>query len=180
LVLAAFPLDDEPTANLFARITMSDAEASGGPFDLEGLRELIEMMESHGLTEVNLRRGEEYWRLKRGGAEPTYAAAAPPPMPAPAAPQPTASAVATPSAPAADSGVYVLCPTVGTFYAAPSPDDPPFVKIGDRVTPETVVCLVEAMKTFNQIPAEVSGTIAEILAKSGDAVDVNTKLFRVE
>lgn len=163
---------------------MSDGDNPGQPFDLEGLRELIEMMESHGLTEVNLRRGEEQWRLKRGGSEPTFVAP-PMPVPAPVAPTPAAPIPAAPvesgAAPAAEpAGTYITCPTVGTFYASPSPDDPPFVKVGDKVTPETVVCLVEAMKTFNQIPAEVTGTIAEVLVKSGDAVDVNTKLFRVE
>jgi acetyl-CoA carboxylase biotin carboxyl carrier protein len=68
---------------------------------------------------------------------------------------------------------------VGTFYAAATPDDPPFVSIGTRVSPETVVCIVEAMKVFNQIPAEVSGTIVEVLVKNGDSVEFGQPLFRV-
>lgn len=161
---------------------MSEGDTSNRPFDLEGLRELIEMMEAHGVTEVSLRHGEEQWRLRRGSVQ-VAAPAAPIPV-APAAPAAAVQAapVATAEAPAEaePAGRFILCPAVGTFYASPSPEDPPFVKVGDKVQSETVVCLVEAMKTFNQIPAELSGTIAEILVKNGDPVDVNTKLFRVE
>lgn len=73
----------------------------------------------------------------------------------------------------------IKSPTVGTYYAAPQPGDPPFVKVGDRVTPDKVVCIVEAMKVFNQIPAGVSGTISKVLLSDGDAVDYGQALFLV-
>jgi acetyl-CoA carboxylase biotin carboxyl carrier protein len=97
----------------------------------------------------------------------------------PAAPQTTHAAPA--SAPAEASGLIdIKSPTVGTFYASPSPGEPAFVTVGSSVTPETIVCLLEAMKVFNQIPAEVSGTIAAILVKNGDAIEFGQALFRVK
>lgn len=162
---------------------MSDAPAaSGAPFDLERLQQLIELMEKHGLSEVSLRRGPEQWRLKRGVTAPVMTAMpamAPQPMPMPQA----APAAVTPSpAPAAakDDGLLVIkAPTVGTFYASQTPEDPPFVKSGDKITATTTVCLIEAMKVFNPIAAEVSGTIAEVLVKNGDAVEYGQALFKV-
>ena len=156
------------------------------PFDLDKLKELIEMMESHGLTEISLRRGDEQWRLRRGGhaaAAPVFAAH---PAPQPAAHvsvPPTTAAPSQPTPAAAPSqaeGVVIKSPIVGTFYSSPTPDDPPFVTVGKRIEPDTIVCIVEAMKVFNQIPAEVSGTVTEILAASGDAVDYGQPLFRVK
>jgi acetyl-CoA carboxylase biotin carboxyl carrier protein len=69
---------------------------------------------------------------------------------------------------------------IGTFYASPNPESPPFVKVGDRVGPDTTVCIVEAMKVFNEIPAECSGRIVAVLAQSGEPVEFNQPLFRVE
>lgn len=154
---------------------------SSGSFDLEKLKDLIELMEKHGVSEVNLRRGDEQWRLRRGPLESPPVAQAPvaaaPPAAAPSAPP----AEASPAQPAqAASGLVIKSPTVGTFYSAPSPDDPPFVQVGSKVSAETIVCIVEAMKVFNQIPAEVSGTIVEVLANNGDAVEFGQPLFRVE
>lgn len=165
---------------------MADKAPPGdAPFDLEKLKQLVEMMETHGLTEVHLRRGEEQWKLRRG---PEYVQAVPQQFAAPqyATQAPTPAATAAPAtasspAPAAEaSGLVVKSPTVGTFYASPSPGEPPFVSVGSVVTPETIVCLIEAMKVFNQIPAEVSGTITAILVKSGDAVEFGQPLFRVK
>ena len=162
---------------------MTEAASSGNtPFDLDRLQQLVEMMEKHGLSEVNLRRGDEQWRLRRGAREVVQAAPPPMPYPMPAA-QPAAHAgpASTPAAtPAEASGLIdIKSPTVGTFYASPSPGEPAFVTVGSAVTPETIVCLLEAMKVFNQIPSEVSGTIAAILVKSGDAIEFGQALFRV-
>ena len=158
---------------------MPEDPASHGGFELEKLRELIELMEKHGLTEISLRRGDESWRLRRGANEVQIVPAgtyspAPLPSPAPAAP--------TPAPPAEPSGAKLLeikSPTVGTFYSSPSPDDPPFVAVGTRIERDTVVCIIEAMKVFNQIQAEVAGTIAEILVNNGDPVEFGQLLFRV-
>ena len=160
---------------------MSEADSTGKtPFDLDRLQQLVEMMEKHGLSEVNLRRGDEQWRLRRGAREVVHAA---PPQMTFAAPAPSAAPVAQSSpaaAPAEPSGLIdIKSPTVGTFYAAPSPGEPAFVTVGSVVTPETIVCLLEAMKVFNQIPSEVSGTITAILVKSGDAIEFGQPLFRV-
>lgn len=160
---------------------ISDSQES---FDLEKLRELIELMEKHDLTEVDLRQKHERWQLRRGGPAvpmmpvPQMPAAAP----APAAPQPSAAAPAPAAEEAAppDNSTYIKSPTVGTFYTAPSPDDPDFVKVGSVVSPDTIVCIVEAMKVFNQIPAETSGKIAELLVSNGDPVEFNQPLFRVQ
>lgn len=167
---------------------MAETSSGDAPFDLDKLQQLVEMMEKHGLSEVHLRRGDEQWRLRRGAKEVLHAVpqqptfyAPPPPVHAPAAPVSNpAPAAAAPAAPAADAGggPTIKSPTIGTFYAAPSPTDPPFVTVGSVVTPETVVCTIEQMKVFNQIQAGVSGTITAILVQSGDAVEFDTPLFR--
>ena len=145
-------------------------------FDLDQLRQLIQMMDDHDLTEVKIQKGTEKWQLRRGPREVM-------PMLPPAGtflPQP---AVAPSAAPAVEktstNDLTINCPVVGTFYEAPTPDDPPFVKVGAEVNAETIVCIVEAMKVFNQIPAELSGTIAEVLVKNGDAVDFGQPLYRL-
>lgn len=77
------------------------------------------------------------------------------------------------------AGVYVTSPMVGTYYSTPSPDDPSFVKVGDRIEKHTVVCIIEAMKVMNEVKAGVVGTVAEILVENGHPVEFGTKLFRV-
>jgi acetyl-CoA carboxylase biotin carboxyl carrier protein len=161
---------------------MSKSSSGNQSFDLEKLKELIEMMEDHGVTEVNLRNGDEQWRLRRGPAEvvqmvPQQVSA---PPPAAAAPAPVAPAGGEPAAAAAPEGPVITAPTVGTFYSSPTPDDPPFVKQGAKVSSDTTVCLIEAMKVFNPIEAEVSGTITEVLVKDGDAVEFGQPLFRYQ
>jgi acetyl-CoA carboxylase biotin carboxyl carrier protein len=166
---------------------MAESPSAGdAPFDLDKLQQLIEMMEKHGLSEVHLRRGDEQWRLRRGAKEvvhavpmpPAFHTAPPAPLPAVASQTPAAPAPAAPAADPNAGGLTIKSPTIGTFYAAPSPTDPPFVTVGTVVTPETVVCTIEQMKVFNQIQAGVSGTITAILVQSGDAVEFDTPLFR--
>jgi len=149
---------------------MADEQA----FDLEKLRELIALMDEHGLTEISLSQGDQSWKLRRGGAEavPMITAAPPPPQ---------ADGAGGGDAPP-DEPTYptIDSPTVGTFYSAPSPDDPSFVKVGQAVSPDSVVCIVEAMKVFNQIQAETAGTIVEVLVEDGDAVEFGQPLFRIQ
>jgi acetyl-CoA carboxylase biotin carboxyl carrier protein len=157
---------------------MPESSTSAAPFDLEKLQQLIEMMEKHGVTDVSLRRGNEQWRLRRGTPATMVAA----PMTYAPAPVAAAASPAAPAAPAAakDDGLLVIkSPTVGTFYSAQAPEDPPFVTVGAKVGPQTTVCLIEAMKVFNPITAELSGTIEAILAKNGDAVEYGQALFKV-
>lgn len=75
--------------------------------------------------------------------------------------------------------LYVTSPMVGTYYASPSPDDPPFAKLGDSITEESVVCIIEAMKVMNEVKANVRGTISEILIKNGEPVEFGTQIIRV-
>uniref|UniRef100_A0A7C4QSC9 Biotin carboxyl carrier protein of acetyl-CoA carboxylase n=1 Tax=Schlesneria paludicola TaxID=360056 RepID=A0A7C4QSC9_9PLAN len=159
---------------------------SSGPFDLEQVQRLIEVMDKFGLSEISLRRGDEHWRLRRGSPAVMAVPPLPPAAPFPAVPPPAAAPAAAspaPPPPAAkdkDDGLLVIkAPTVGTFYSAQSPEDPPFVTVGSKVSPQTTVCLIEAMKVFNPIPAEVTGTIEAILVKNGDAVEFGQPLFKV-
>lgn len=158
------------------------------PFDLVKLRELIALMEAHGLTEIDLRRQDQRWKLRRGPADvmqlvpaggfPAQGMALAPPQTASAPSQQTAPANPAPAAADKDT-VPIKSPTVGTYYEAPSPGDPPFVTVGSKISQDSVVCIIEAMKVFNQITADVNGTITEILVKNGDAVEFGQPLFRV-
>lgn len=160
-----------------------EAPTSNESFNLEKLKELIELMEKHDLTDVHLRHGAEQWRLRRGPQVVAAAPAAPQVPVAPPAPAPAAAAPAAPAAeaaPAASNLLEVKSPIVGTFYSSPTPEDPAFVAVGSKVTADSVVCIVEAMKVFNQITADVSGTIEEILVSNGDPVESGQVLFRVK
>jgi len=166
---------------------MTDSRSAGGDsFDLDKLQQLVEMMEKHDLREVKLRRGDQQWSLKRGPQEVVHAV----PMggyaqPAPTAAAPAPAAVSAPAAPVAaksgDEGLTpVKSPMVGTFYTSSQPGEPPFVKVGSAVKADTVVCLIEAMKFFNPVKADASGTIAKILVKDGDAVEYGQTLFLIQ
>jgi acetyl-CoA carboxylase biotin carboxyl carrier protein len=146
--------------------------------DNKRLRQLIELMSEHGITELDLRDQEGQITLKRGpsgGMVPMVAAS----MPAALA-QPVAAVPAPAAAPADDGLKPIASPMVGTFYAAPSPDAEPFVRVGTRVGPDTVVCILEAMKVFNEIKAECSGTIQKIAVASGQAVEFGQPLFLIK
>ena len=147
--------------------------------DVPFLERLVTLMSDHGLASLELQDGDQRISLSRGTVAPV---AAPAPVTPPAAagrldPEPAAPA-APPSAPASDLK-EIASPTVGTFYAAPNPDAPPFVKIGDPVTPTTDVCVIEAMKVFNTIQAEASGVIEKVLVENGDPVEFGQALFLV-
>lgn len=156
--------------------------------DLKTIRQLVKLMVDNDLTEVDLEQEGEKIRLKRrtGAPEVQYVAAptaaAPPAAPAPSA-EP-ASADAPPAAKAeadADAGlVPIPSPMVGTFYSAPSPDADPYIKPGDSVSRDSVVCIIEAMKVFNEIKAEASGTVQKILVESGQSVEFGQPLFLIK
>jgi acetyl-CoA carboxylase biotin carboxyl carrier protein len=161
-------------------------EEKGESFDLDKFRKLLQLMEKFDVSEVNLQNEEESWKIRRGPryAAPTFTQGfAPAPMmqAAPvAAPAAASAPAAAAAAPAAPVGITINAPAVGTFYSAASPEDPPFVSVGSVVKPDTVICIIEAMKVFNQIQAEKSGRILEILVENGDAVGFNQPLFRIE
>lgn len=159
-------------------------EPSGDSFDLDQFERLVQLMDSHDLREVRLSKGGQKWHVRRG-AEPVAFTAMPVAQPQPAAaptaaPQPQAPADGGSTAPAAPQGRTIDSPAVGTFYSRPDPADPPFVSVGSQVTPTTVVCLIEAMKVYNQIQAETSGKITKVLVNDGDAVEFGQPLFELE
>ena len=160
---------------------MGKAKEETSVFDVKQVRELIELMEAHDLNEVDLKQADQRIRLRRGGDGPVAYAAAPAPVAPAAVAAPVADAGGTAtSAPAVDDNTeLILSPTIGTYYSRPKPDAPEFLKVGDTVNPDTIICLVEAMKMFNEIPAGVSGTVVEILAKNEQAVHVDMPLIRI-
>ena len=152
---------------------------SPGPdiFDVRKIRRLVQLMQEYDLAEIDLRQGETRIQLRRGGVPPAAPARrAGSAAPAPAEPAKTAPA----STPGEEHVVVVRSPMVGTFYAAPDPESPPFVKVGDPVGPETTVCIVEAMKVFNEIPAEVSGKIVAVLVENGEPIEFGQPMFKVD
>lgn len=160
-----------------------DAKVHSEPFDLNKLKELIELMEKHGLTEVQLRNGPEQWKLRRGGYETVMNPQVAAPVGVPQfSPQPAAPVYAPAPAQvaAADSSTLIIkSPIVGTFYPAPTPEDSAFVQAGSAIQPGTPLCIIEAMKVFNQVESEISGVIEAVLVKSGDPVESGQPLFRV-
>jgi acetyl-CoA carboxylase biotin carboxyl carrier protein len=164
-------------------MSSNPAPIPGDVFDVRKVRKFIELMNEHDLSEIDLKQGDQRIRLRRGPETITMAA-----MPT------TASAPISSSASAAGGGErksaeaaaddskasYIRSPMVGTFYSAANPESPAFAKVGDQVGPETTVCIIEAMKVFNEIPAECTGKIAAVLAKNGDAIEFNQPLFRIE
>ena len=164
---------------------MTDPSSKQDIFDVRKIRRLVELMKEHDLGEIDLREGETRIRLRRG-VEPVVTTGAARPV-APIASAPPAgpaagesSAAKAPPQAEEEHIVVIRSPMVGTYYAAPDPDSPPYVKVGDHVGPETTVCIVEAMKVFNEIPAEVSGKIATVLVENGEPVEFGQPLFKVD
>lgn len=178
--------------------------------DIRKLKELVRLMVENDLTELDLKDKEETVVMRRGTSAPSTvvnhhpafygggagpaaspaahaapAALAPVPhAPAPAAPGAAAPVAAPPAAPAAAASTagltLIKSPMVGTVYLSPNPDSPAFVAAGAKVSDATTVCLIEAMKVFNEIKAECTGTIAQVLVKNGQAVEYGQALFGVK
>ena len=156
---------------------MSAAPNPGDLFEVKKVRRLIELMKEHDLSELDLKQGDNRVRIRRGGEVVAYTApAAPVSRPAAAGPTPTAGGEAA----APDRTIVIKSPMVGTFYKASGPDAAPFVKVGDRIGPEKTVCIVEAMKVFNEIPAGVSGQVVAILVENGAPVEFGQPLIKVD
>ncbi|MBL8891471.1 MAG: acetyl-CoA carboxylase biotin carboxyl carrier protein [Planctomycetaceae bacterium] len=166
---------------------MSEVGPDSEVFEVNRIKSLIKLMRENDLNEIDLKHGERRIRLRKGDltapvvvGAPAYA---PAPYPTPSAPAaPAAAPVAAPAAATADddaNATFIKSPMVGTFYSKPNPDAKPYVQVGDQVTPETIVCQIEAMKMFSEIPAGVTGTIKAILVKNQEAVDVNKPMFKI-
>ena len=160
-----------------------DSSNSPSPFDVRKIKALVALMSRHHLSEIDLREGELRIRLRRGGPRRPLAASEPapafPPVPPAAA---TSAAGPAPAEPArtAKELLTIKSPTPGTFYGSPGPTAEPFVRVGSRVTPTTVVCIIEAMKIFNEIQAECAGVITEILVENQQPVEYGQVLFKVD
>lgn len=154
---------------------MSPTQPRTDIFDVQKVTKLIELMKEHDLSEIDLKQGDTAVRLKRGG-DVVMAPAAAPAVSRPAA----GGAAAEPAPPANDKMLVITSPMVGTFYRASSPEAAAFVKVGDRIGPEKTVCIVEAMKVFNEIPAGVSGQVVAILVENGAPVEFGQPLMKVD
>ena len=148
------------------------------PFDVQTVEYLIALMAKHDLTEISLSDEGQRIRLRKGNPTPAYAPL-PPQAFAPAGP---ALAVASPVTPAVSAKKLhdIKSVMVGAFYSNPKPDKDDYIKIGQALKPDTTICMIEAMKIFNEVKAECAGTVAEVCVKNGDTVDFGTVLFRVE
>jgi acetyl-CoA carboxylase biotin carboxyl carrier protein len=145
------------------------------------IRELIQLVVESGIAELEVQRGEERVRIRRTmESQPAIGNVAPAQIPetvigAPAATSPPNVAAPVP----AGNELIVKSPIVGTFYDAPKPGDPPFVKVGDSVEPGQVLCIIESMKLMNEIESEVAGTIVAKLIENGQPVEYGEALFAI-
>ena len=149
--------------------------------DLQKIRELIEIMKANDLLEAEIKHGDDRIFLKRSSPQQPIIAAVPMVGPPTATPAGVVSESSSqPRTPQQEKNlVEIKSPIVGTFYATPSPDSRPYVEVGSHVTPQTVVCVIEAMKVMNEIKAETCGTIVEVLVTNGQAVEYGQVLFRI-
>jgi acetyl-CoA carboxylase biotin carboxyl carrier protein len=157
--------------------------------DIRKVKKLIELLEESGVSEIEIKEGEESVRISRHPTGVVHAFAAPPAYAAPAPATPAGApagaaggpaAAAAPATPAHSPDSIVTAPMVGTFYAAPAPGAKPFVEIGSEVKPGDVLCIIEAMKMMNQIESDKAGRVVSVLAKNGDPVEFGQTLFIIE
>ena len=154
--------------------------------NVDEIRTIVKLMSDHDLTEFKIEAEEMHLCIKRGGDGTTTSipiamqGATPPPVFAQAPAAPPVPEVQSSKSDDDSTGKTIDSPIVGTFYTSPAPDQPNFVSVGDTVTPETVVCIVEAMKVMNEIKAEKSGTIKKILVENALPVEFGQPLFVLE
>ena len=154
--------------------------------DLTKIKQVVDLMKKSDLSEFEIQDQEFKLRIKRdvgGRAAPVAPAPAAPVAyaPAPAAVAPASAAAPAPAAVVADPNIKTInSPMVGTYYATPSPENPPFVAVGSPVKADSTVCIIEAMKVMNEIPSEIAGTIVECLVANGTSVEFGQPLFRVK
>ena len=157
--------------------------------DLRKIKKLIELLEESQLAEIEIHEGEESVRLIRQHAQPAAAQtiqlpalgpAAPAYSGPPAASQPLASAAEEDDGRRLPEGEVIRSPMVGTYYSSPNPDSPAFVKVGSTVSTGDTLCLIEAMKMFNQIEAEISGQVVAVLVEDGQPVEFDEPLFVIK
>jgi len=145
--------------------------------DLQDVMKLLELMEARHLEEIEVEQGETRIRLRKGGAPPVVVPIAAAPV---AAANPQAVPAASDAEKAAEANlVKITSPMVGTFYRAASPDAEPFINEGDHVTPDQVICIIEAMKVMNEIKAEREGDVVSILIENGESVEFGQPMVTI-
>jgi len=153
--------------------------------DIKEIRTLIDLMKKNGVAVFKMEREGFKITLKTAGAvgptqyvtnQPVFSVSEPSALPAIS----TEAPASAPAPAAAAGGVEIKSPMVGTFYSAPSPESPAFLTVGQQVTPDTVICIIEAMKVMNEVKAEVSGVVTEICAENGKPVQFGQTLFRLK
>lgn len=150
--------------------------------DLKDIKAIIDLMKKNSISEFELERQDFKIKLKRGGAQIIQYEDAPAISPQPVAASIPAIPLTTASnqpAPVASGDAEIKSPMIGTFYRAPSPESANYVEVGTEVNPDTVVCIIEAMKVMNEIKAEVRGVITEILIDNAKPVEFNQPIFRI-
>jgi acetyl-CoA carboxylase biotin carboxyl carrier protein len=153
--------------------------------DLSFIKSLIEAVDQSSIDSVDIERGGTRVRISKtppmaaAGAVMAAPAALAPATGAPSSPAPSVEGD-TGATPAPDHLTEVSSPMVGTFYAAPAPDAPPYVKVGQKVAVGDTLCIIEAMKLMNELEAEVAGTVTEIVVQNADPVEYGQVLFRID
>lgn len=147
--------------------------------DIEQIKELMDAMAERGTKRLAIKRKDYEIELERDCPHYSVSHIASPAAIEPAAAQTISTHITASDSSENTTGVHVTSPMVGTFYSSPAPEEPAFVKVGDKVDPETIVCIIEAMKVMNEVKAGASGVIKEILVDNGHPVEFGTKLFRV-
>ncbi|MEN7973418.1 MAG: acetyl-CoA carboxylase biotin carboxyl carrier protein [Verrucomicrobiota bacterium] len=148
--------------------------------EIKDIKRIVELMKNNDLSEFSMKDDDFELAMKRGG-EPQVVVAAAPAVAAPVAAAPAAApAAAAPAADEDDGLIEIPSPIVGTFYRKPAPDADNFAKVGDEISEDSVVCIVEAMKVMNEIKAEVKGVIKKILVDDASPVQYGQTLFLVE
>ena len=151
--------------------------------ELKDIKAIIDLMKKNSVSEFELEKQDFKIRLKRGmnGGTPVAQYEDAPPIvsvgPAPAIP---AAAGAAPVTPAAENEAEIKSPMIGTFYRTPSPESAAYVEVGTKVNPDTVVCIIEAMKVMNEIKAEVKGVITQVLVENAKPVEFGQPMFKVQ
>lgn len=150
--------------------------------DLRKVKKLIELLEESNLSEMEIREGEESIRLSRGSSVSVPAVMPQPQMAAPIVPTTVSPEPIQEKSDSADvpEGHRIHSPMVGSYYGSSKPESPPFVSVGSKVKAGDTLCLIEAMKIFNQIEADKSGTVVAILKENGDAVEYGELLFVIQ
>lgn len=158
------------------------------PMDIRKIKKLIDLLEHSGISEIEIKEGEDSVRISRHPQGGAAASITPPPPPAWAAPgygpsppaAPSPAPTAPPAAPEPVKGHVLRSPMVGTFYRSAAPGSKPFVEIGQQVKVGDTVCIIEAMKMFNQIEADYAGTVTRILAEIGQPIEYDQPLLIIE